>query len=335
MRDLVIHIGLPKTATTFVQRLMAEKANYIGLESKNSSYTRELVKLFRDYSKGKDVDNAITIWSSYLVDFLEENNIQSPIVISSEFFFASEFNNVPEFPLVEDGSSYGEPMIAKFIKKLSEILNYKFSLKILLTIRNQSEWLASKYAQASPKIYGASQEDFERRIVLFSKLSNRFWCDWGGLVKILDQQVGENNVFILCMEDIDKGEFWEKLSLLFMGSARELEPESYLVSDRKHVNNKRKNSVEWHLGKFQFGAFLAKKYRIAPTSYIHRVVVNSGNALMKLGFGRDSGRDEVINLSSIIVHSCNNNCNQGNVWLEQRLDKDLSSLGYPKIQSRN
>jgi len=38
----------------------------------------------------------------------------------------------------------------------------------------------------------------------------------------------------------------------------------------------------------------------------------------------------MIYLSATAKYSCNNGCIEGNAWLEKRLNKDLSRLGYPK-----
>jgi len=330
MQDVVIHIGLPKTATTFIQRLMSDKANYLGLEGYNAHYTIKLLYIYSDYSKGKSIREGVKRWSSSLTDFVQKNKLEGPVVISSEFFFAGELNGVPEFPLVENVRSDGSLLISKFLRTLSETLKYDFSIKVLLTIRNQPEWLASKYAQASPKIFGASQKDFENRMECFGKLSNKFWCNWGGVVKDLDEELGEKNVIVLCMEDIGENEFWRDLSFLFMGSEDQLKPVSKMTGNPIAVNKKRKSTTEWNLGQFQFGAHLAKKYQIVPGSHLHRFVVKLGNLLTRFGLGTDAGRDEMIYLSATAKYSCNNGCIEGNAWLEKRLNKDLSRLGYPK-----
>lgn len=183
MIDLIIHVGLPKTATTLVQKLMSEFPNYVGLESAQEGYTLELLDIYASYSLGKDVQEKLINWSSSMIDYVSSNNIVSPLVVSSEFFFAGEFTGAPEFPLIEEGESGGNLRIAEFLGFISCFLKSKFSVNVLLTIRNQPEWLASKYAQAAPKIYGASQEDFDSRIERYSKLDNKLWCDWGGWLK--------------------------------------------------------------------------------------------------------------------------------------------------------
>ena len=325
MQDIVVHIGLPKTATTFIQRFMSDKVSYLGLEGSNAHYTTTLLDLFSVYSKGKNVRSGVRCWSASLTEFVQKNKQEGPVIISSEFFFAGEFNGVPEFPLIENVQPDGSPRISKFLRMLSETLKDDFTIKVLLTIRNQPEWLASKYAQASPKIFGASQKDFENRMECFSKLPNNFWCNWGGVVKNLDEELGEKNVAVLCMEDIQKHEFWRDLSLLFTGSENQLKPASKMTV----VNNKRKSTTEWSLGKFQFGAHLAKKHQMVPGSYFHRFVVELGNFLSRLSLMMSADRDEVIYLSVIAKYSCNSCCAEGNLWLGKRLNKDLSILGYP------
>lgn len=71
------------------------------------------------------------------------------------------------------------------------------ALKVILIIRRQDQWLASKYAQRSDRIYGASQRDFEERIHYYLDEHEGYYSDgvildyltlWKALVEALGTQ---------------------------------------------------------------------------------------------------------------------------------------------------
>ena len=149
MKKISIHIGLPKTATTYIQKTLSSQNSYLGF---------------------------------------------------------------PEFPFVSPSSSQDRLIIAEFLKFMSEVLSKEVMIGAVLTIRNQPEWLASKYAQASPCLFNAGQSDFEKRIKYFASSGNDLWCNWGRIVSEIDAAIGKNNVLVVCMEDIDKDFFWNDIS---------------------------------------------------------------------------------------------------------------------------
>jgi hypothetical protein len=335
MIDIVIHVGLPKTATTLIQKKMSEFPNYVGLESAEADYTLELLNIYANYSFGMDVEEELKGWAGRISNYALINNIVAPLVVSSEFFFAGEFTGAPEFPLIDEDKSSGSLKLVHFIEFIAHSLRDKFKIRVLLTIRNQLEWLASKYAQAAPKIYNASQVDFERRIDRYSKLDNKFWCDWGGAVQSFDEAIGRDNVTVLCMEDMGKEDFWESLSLIFTGTTYSIKPGKSSTNALASVNKKRRSLTEWSCGAFEFGSCLAKKYRAPPGSLKHRLIVRSGNILSRIGLVSDSRREDHIFLSTKIKSQVGSYCARNNLWLEKRLNKDLREIGYPVLRVKD
>lgn len=149
------------------------------------------------------------------------------------------------------------------------------------------------------------------------------------MVKIFDEELGKNNVYVLCMEDMGKDEFWESLSFLFTGSMNGVRPYRTSANELASINRKRKNSTEWGCGAFEFGSYLSKKYRVLPGSRKHRFIVRFGNALSRIGLVLDSKRKDNIFLSSTTKSSIGGYCGSGNLWLENRLNKNLREIGYP------
>lgn len=308
---------------------MSDFPNYIGVESAKADYTLELLNIYANYSCGKNVVDELKGWEARVSAYVSNNNIVDPLIVSSEFFFAGEFTGAPEFPLIEGYGCDGSFKLAQFIELVSQILNSKLKMKVLLTIRNQPEWLASKYAQAAPKIYNASQVDFEARIDRYLEFDDKLWCDWGGVVQKFDEAIGRNNVTVLCMEDVGEDDFWKSLSLIFFGTTDRIKPHKSSTNELVPVNKKRKSSNEWSLGAFEFGAHLAKRYRVPPGSRKHRLLVRFGNVFSRIGLVFDSKREEHIFLSRKMKLKLGGYCASNNLWLEERLNKNLREIGYP------
>mgnify|MGYP000002187039 CR=1 FL=1 len=78
-------------------------------------------------------------------------------------------------------------------------------LRILLIVRRQGEWIASKYAQRSDRILHASQSHFEERIEYYIDPARGFYADgivldYALLRDLLAQAIGDENVLMLPYE---------------------------------------------------------------------------------------------------------------------------------------
>ena len=212
MNDLVIHVGLPKTGTTTLQRrFFKDNINYFGIGAKRGDgLADELLDLFLDYSLGKSIHGAALKWKANVLGALSERGAGSmPVLISSEFFFEGHINEVPEFPLVKP-CEYSEQTVPKLIGFVDYINRdiWVGKVKVIVTFRDEIEWLASKYVQASNKILFASQSDFERRMQIFMSSKNQFWIDWMAWLECFAGVLGEDNVVALSQKEISNEEFF-------------------------------------------------------------------------------------------------------------------------------
>ena len=78
-------------------------------------------------------------------------------------------------------------------------------LRILLIVRRQGEWIASKCAQRSDRILHASHSHFEERIEYYIDLACGFYADgivldYALLRDLLAQAIGDENVLMLPYE---------------------------------------------------------------------------------------------------------------------------------------
>ena len=277
------------------------------------------------YSKGESVEKDLVEWWGQVNDYVDSYGASFPVVFSSEYFFSGDINGFPEFPFVSPSSSQDRLIIAEFLKFMSEVLSKEVMIGAVLTIRNQPEWLASKYAQASPCLFNAGQSDFEKRIKYFASSGNDLWCNWGRIVSEIDAAIGKNNVLVVCMEDIDKDFFWNDISDFCFGSSASLKLDAMPAS----VNAKKVSNTEWGLRRFRPGSYLASRMCLIPGSFLYRLSRRFDNFLVKGGFIKKSKRQHVISLSKSVIDNCASSCGEGNSWLACRLEKKLEDLGYP------
>ena len=140
MVEILIHPGFVKTGTTFFQENIIPKIKnsiILGKPYKiKNNFQNNFKSLF--YSKSKVSNNKIETLSTEIVSLVKKKKIKR-IIFSDESFFDSEFYN----------PNKNIRFIKKFIFYLEKKINIK--IKILLTIRNQSSVIISRYAYLFPK----------------------------------------------------------------------------------------------------------------------------------------------------------------------------------------
>lgn len=100
---------------------------------------------------------------------------ESPVIVSDGLFFASEFNKMLEFPLVTKGGGryFQNSWFLALIREVCGV--YISSVRCVLSIRNQIDWLFSKYSEASLKIEQPSIRNFIEKVNQFSSQNNHSW----------------------------------------------------------------------------------------------------------------------------------------------------------------
>jgi len=159
-KKLVVHIGLPKTATTSVQtHFFPQVAGYLGsrhssiqVDSQGDGPTEafgEFTEIHDAYCKGQDWDSRLSDWAHNL-DFSEQ-----PVrVISYENL--ARWSSPPKVDVSQwpvgrahqgDVPRTGAPPVTVFLAKLKDVLPSDVSLFTIVTLRNQADFLGSLAAQ--------------------------------------------------------------------------------------------------------------------------------------------------------------------------------------------
>jgi hypothetical protein len=194
---LIVHIGLPKTATTFLQYRIFEPALGAGFIHRSSGTVGE--KICRAF---KDLNLAPSPAGRHrheIKALLAHHAPATPVTLITDENISVHWGHLWN----ETGAS-PERLAARF-GRLRRDLQDKFSvLRVIIGIRRQDQWLASRYAESSKNHPEFDQADFERRIAEIAKserLEGAFsWLDYAAVRAAFAEALGAENVLIAPME---------------------------------------------------------------------------------------------------------------------------------------
>jgi hypothetical protein len=191
--DLILHVGLTKTATTTLQkhffsqlpiyrgRLKGSSA-FEAWSSRRPDWRDEVVKWLANVERS-DIDAAL---------FSEEQLSRWPVKSNDSFH-----------PLTDGWADLTRTRPHPMIEFLDAIQLNKVSdvrLRAIITIRRQADFLGSRYAQRTSSMRKPSQADFETKVADLLASGDPF-CDWAALVEELQQVIEAENLLVLIHED--------------------------------------------------------------------------------------------------------------------------------------
>lgn len=197
--DFVLHIGLPKTATTTLQKwVFPSNPNYLGKfygteASETASLLRESLATYTRRDEN---------WQEYLHHAFDK----APKLARESWFFSSEslWPGGLRMPFADDyvvpDSAGPHPLTGLFHELRSASLRADTKVKIIVSFRNQSDLFGSLYAQLASSMAYPGQRDFLRKVdTILSRDSGDF--DYSSLAQNLVDSLGEKNVLFLFFED--------------------------------------------------------------------------------------------------------------------------------------
>lgn len=341
--DLVLHIGLPKTATTFLQREVFVKHPYYS-GNVDPSYYEELKETFRILV----MDNSSMLshflaWSNELYELHRQNGNSSKCILHSdegvcEYNYGNSHVKLAKHPFKIDYwgkyRSYSAEEPPPIFSLLDQLSNKTWSygdVRVILTLRNQVDWLGSLYAQLSNKILNASQDDFERQVNRIIQENNDY-IDWSRWVDRLQQLLGKKNVCVLLTEELKTDRYWKDL-LDFIDL--EGKKEDFLVEKNQMRHNKRNKAPGvWKIRPSKsIAKYTIKKWpdNVAPKArrIADRINMKSSpvyEPIYKYIYDRKRGNE--IMLTDEIKEKIYDYTRPFNEKLEKQLGRDLKSLGY-------
>lgn len=275
----LLHLGLPKTATTTLQNYFSrEIPGYVGKPSTSGS--PDLLRRVRMSFEREDPAYWSTLKSlglrmAFARAFKQAARISGRGVVTFSWegaFISSLFMNH------HYDDSPGNERRGQELDHLEALFRNTFralpSTTILFTIRRQPEWLASLYAQVSARIDGASQADFEDQILrMLNQPTLPRPLDYFRLVEETQRAFPESSISILPLELIDSDFFREALGG-WLG--RDAPPADVF---RERLNQRATSQVSWNL---QRKNLRLRYQRIFRVSRIQSIVGDSNQGTISL-----------------------------------------------------
>jgi len=303
--DLVLHVGLMKTGTTTLQRLvLPEVPGYLGALPQYGFNHRDagLGQQIIQFLAGRLVSReTLTRWS-------DRGSWHVPI--------SGRFGDLARPPRRSP-----HPLIAFIRGHVLPAWEGFGAVRTLVTLRNQSDWLASLYAQVSDRIIRACQEDFDARVARLVEGRDAY-LDYAALIEDLDYLVGREASHVLLLEDMGTDAYWQQL-------ARALGAAPRGAGEVQAAANVRRQDGAWMLRAFDSRGTKDVLFGRQPSPALQRTwtLRGLGHPAHLLGTAMRP-RGTSINVTDELRRRVRDGFASSNLRLGQRLGRDLSALGY-------
>ena len=200
-RTLTLHIGLPKTATTFLQHWILKPAIGHGfIHRTRGGRARRICHYFKELAA---TDDSVSRTyhekiGSGLADYVNRFPDVRSIVVSDENISGRAIQ-------FWHGKGPGPAQLAERLAALGQDLGHLFStMRVVIGIRRQDQWLASRYAESSTVFENFDQQDFDQRMADISRLDPLGpvfdWLDYRKVHEVFGHALGAENLLVISME---------------------------------------------------------------------------------------------------------------------------------------
>lgn len=206
VRLLTVHIGMPKTGTTTLERHVYPNApGYLGRTYGHDgrhlpSSAETLFDVYRMSWSAGDVRPALTAW-------LEPHLQHESLLVANEMLTLwghpgqdQQFHPLSDYSHESGFRRVGPHPIRHFLEQLAACLPDHWSLRVVLTLRRQTTMLASQYAQESGGMRAASQLDLETKVERIVREVDGYY-NYAGLVQSLQAVVKPQHLAVVFIED--------------------------------------------------------------------------------------------------------------------------------------
>lgn len=232
VRELTLHVGLPKTATTVLRsRVFPQIPGFLGkysvAPSKHRFANSATGALLEDWERGSpDWRGAIDGWVRSLAELDERYLLLSQESLTS---WPAGISDQLQYPFGDDwlGARRVRPHpLVKFLQSVKSAgRSNGIKVRVMVTLRAQPEFMASRYAQSQGRMRQPGQSDFEAKVRESLRRADPFF-DYASLVEELAEVVGMENLLVLLYEDgmesnVERISKFVDLPLRFAHSTRE------------------------------------------------------------------------------------------------------------------
>ncbi len=207
-RELTLHIGLPKTATTTLQtHVFPQLPGYLGKYYGADRLTRGAPwvigdKALRQWTnRSAGWPRAVEAWVESLGGLGEAQTMFSNEGLAQ---WPSELHGLSYWPLSDGWSDTLRVRPHPVIEFLEAVRTAGGSrdvkVRVIVTLRNQPEFMGSLYAQLQGGMQHPGQADFEAKVMESLRRDDPFF-DYASLVEELARAVGGEHMLVLLYED--------------------------------------------------------------------------------------------------------------------------------------
>lgn len=343
VRQLILHVGMPKTATTSLQtHLFSSLPGFLGKSHapepffstrvSTPHFKSELLAAFvTAYIAGVDVDGhrsygregqetwrpALRAWVSNLL-----NSPEDTVLVSYESFMGwrSPLGNAAIWPVMDEADALprrGRHPVLHFLTYLRELLPANVDLKTILVLRNQSDWLCSLAAQV-----GIANTKFVDRLID----TDDAFLDYSTIVKGFMNLRGRSSHLTLLHENglhVNAEKILQFCDYVVPSLSTE-------VTSWKNENVRRDSSGGWRVHE----EIPLERFATRVSSLIHNLRLDFVRPALKPILGhrvrekfhvRQPG---TISLTSEQHWKIREHCYESNLELSDVLRLDLSQFGY-------
>jgi len=332
-KKLVVHIGLPKTATTSLQKqFFPQVAGYLGKKYSGGLHVKSQLEnpgeVFSEFEEIQNAHSQGQDWAARLADWVDNLDFsEQPVQIISHEGLA-RWRSPPKVDASswpgqrahqEDVPRRGAHPVTVFLAKLRDFLPPGVSLFTIVTLRNQADFLGSLAAQTT------GQAAVIERVTQ----SEDSYVDFFSLVTELEKVIGPSQHLTLLFEDgVERN---SKNIVDFAGLTPLKEGFNFEFGEPQNVRKKGNNTWRWHRKPrySRSGVFrglrrviLRRFPRLVPAlreanRFVHRTLVAVDGAFRQQISISDADR------LRLKVY-----CAPSNERLAEHLKRDLISLGY-------
>lgn len=197
-RLVVLHIGLPKTGTTFLQDRVFTRAPGVTLVHRR--LTPERARLCFDLRRYARMPGLIAPFFRHRV----ASALRAAAPADPGTLLVSDENiAIDTHSLWRDRGPTPESLAAR-LATLAATVAPLGQLRVLIGIRGQDQWLASRYAESARDYPAFGQVDFDRRMARLrgtETLAGPWrWADYAAVERAFSAALGSENVMLLPLE---------------------------------------------------------------------------------------------------------------------------------------